>query len=267
MPSAYRALPERHYACAYMSITYIASVAIDVLLIVHCFRTGRNTMWIWAIAFIPFAGAIAYVVVEVLPGLTGHRVTRRAVRGMGKALDPQQDLRRFELEARISGGAASRQRYADELCRHQRYAEAIAVYREALSGLYEYDPKLLMGLAQAQFASGDATGSRTTLETLIAKNPEFKSPDGHLLYARALEAEGNTSKALEEYRALAQYYAGAEAKLRLAQLLKITGSKDEARAVLRDLLDHARAAPRHYRRAQRAWLEQAEQELSGPLRA
>jgi len=136
-----------------------------------------------------------------------------------------------------------------------------------LSGLYEHDPKLMMGLAQAQFAGGDAAGSRATLETLIAKNPEFKSPDGHLLFARALEAEGNTAKALEEYRALARYYAGAEAKLRLAQLLKATGSKDEARTVLRELLEHARVAPRHYRRAQRAWLDLAEQELAGPLRA
>src|SRR5277367_1751039 len=205
-------------------LAYYLSLAIPiilpVLLIIHCFRTGRNTMWIWALAFLPIAGAIAYIVVEILPGLSGHRVTRRAVRGVGKALDPQQDLRRFELEARISGGAASRQRYADELCRHGRCEEAIAVYRGALSGLYEHDPKLLMGLAQAQFANSDAAAARATLELLIAKNPEFKSPDGHLLYARALEAEGNTSKALEEYRALAGYYAGAEATLRLARLLK-----------------------------------------------
>jgi hypothetical protein len=242
-------------------------ILINVLLIVHCFRTGRNTLWIWAIAFIPVAGAIAYIVVEIVPGLSGHRVTRRAVRGVGKALDPQQDLRRFELEARISGGVATRQRYADELCRHGRCTEAIAVYREALTGLYEYDPKLLMGLAQAQFANSDAAAARTTLELLITKNPQFKSPDGHLLYARALEAEGNTPKALEEYRALARYYPGAEAPLRLAQLLASTGSKDEARTLLRDLLDHARAAPRHYRRAQREWLDQAEQELAGPLRA
>jgi hypothetical protein len=252
-------------------LAYYLSLAIPiilpVLLIIHCFRTGRNTMWIWALAFLPIAGAIAYIVVEILPGLSSHRVTRRAVRGVGKALDPQQDLRRLELEARISGGVASRQRYADELCRHGRCNEAIAVYRAALSGLYEHDPKLLMGLAQAQFANSDAAAARATLELLIAKNPEFKSPDGHLLYARALEAEGNTSKALEEYRALARYYAGAEAPLRLARLLKSTGNKDEARTVLRDLLDHARVAPRHYRRAQREWLDQAEQELAGPLRA
>ena len=242
-------------------------IIIQVLLIVHCFRTGRNTLWIWAIAFLPIAGAIAYIVVEILPGLSSHRVTRRAVRGVGNALDPRQDLRRLELEARISGGVASRQRYADELCRHGRCTEAIAVYGQALTGLYEHDPKLLMGLAQAQFANRDAAAARATLELLIAKNPEFKSPDGHLLYARALEAEGNTTKALEEYRALARYYAGAEAPLRLAQLLKSTGSKEEARTVLRELLDHARVAPRHYRRAQREWLDQAEQELAGPLRA
>jgi hypothetical protein len=242
-------------------------ILITVLLIIHCIRTGRNTIWIWAIALIPIAGPIAYLVVEVLPGLTSHRVARRAVRGVGKALDPQQDLRRYELEARISRGVASRQRYADELCKHGRYADAIAVYQEALSGLYEHDPKLLMGLAQTQYLAGEATAARITLELLIAKNPEFKSPDGHLLYARALEAEGNSQKALEEYRALTAYYAGAEAPLRYAKLLSSTGNKDEARKVLGELLDHARAAPRHYRLAQREWLSQAQQELAGPLRS
>ena len=249
-----------------MSPYYLAIVAIQVLLIIHCFRTGRNTLWIWALAFLPVAGAIAYVVVEVLPGLFGHRLTRKAVRGMGRALDPAQDLRRLELEARVTGGVATRQRYADELSRHGRHAEAIAVYREALGGLYEHDPKLLLGLAQAQFAAGDASAARGTLDTLIARNPDFRSPDGHLLYARALQAEGNVPKALEEYRALVRYYAGAEASVRLAQLLRASGQPEEARTLLGELIDHARAAPRHYRTAQREWLDQAKQELAGPLK-
>jgi hypothetical protein len=62
-----------------------------------------------------------------------------------------------------------------------------------------------------------------TLDELIARNPAFKSPDGHLLYARALEAEGRTDAALSEYATLSQYYAGAEARLRYGQLLRRSG--------------------------------------------
>lgn len=245
-----------------MSIAFIVHLVITILLIVHCIRTGRSMLWIWAIALLPLAGPVAYVLVEVLPGLFGGRGPRRAMRGVRRALDPEQDLRRFETDARMTGDVASRQRYADELTRQGRPLEAIAIYRQTLTGLYESDPNLMLGLAQAQFASGAFADARATLDSLIARNPDFRSPDGHLLYARALAAEGNQAKALEEFAALTKYYSGAEAPLRYAQVLRAAGRTDDARRVLKELLEHARYAPRHYRKMQQQWLSSAERELS-----
>jgi hypothetical protein len=121
----------------------------------------------------------------------------------------------------------------------------------------------MLGLAQAQFGKGDAAGARATLDELIRLNPDFRSPVGHLLYARALETEGNVHKALEEYRALANSYPGAEAAVRYAQLLQKQGERAEAQRVARELLEQARIAPGHYRRAQRTWLEAAQRLLQG----
>jgi hypothetical protein len=239
----------------------LISYAVQALLIVHCFKTGRNSMWIWVLLFLPGVGALAYLAVEILPQLGRSRGAQRAARGVRRALDPGQSLRRFEAEARRTGDVASNQRYADELVRQGRSNEAASVYRQALRGLYEHDPNLLLGLARAQFTGGDAPGARATLDTLIAHNPAFKSPEGHLLYARALEGEGNHAKALEEYQELSKYYAGAEATLRYAQLQARTGAKTAARTTLEHLLEHARLAPRHYQRAQAEWLELAKREL------
>ena len=231
---------------------------IQALLIVHVIKTGRNFLWIWVLILLPYGlGALVYVGAEILPDLFRSRTARRTARGFKRVMDPGADLRRYENEAQVTGNVASRQRYAEELVRHQRYGEAIAQYRQALSGLFEHDPNLMLGLAQAQFAEGDARGARTTLDELIARNPAFRSPDGHLLYARALEAEGNVSKALEEYRTLAPAYPGAEASVRYAQLLKAQGEAAEAQRVVRELLERARIAPGHYRRAQREWLDAA----------
>jgi hypothetical protein len=236
----------------------ILSVAVQVGLIIHVIKTGRNQIWIWVLALLSLPGAIAYIAVEVIPDLFRSRTAQRTTRGLRKAMDPARDLRRYESEARIAGNVASRQRYAEELARHQRYDDAIAQYREALSGLYEHDPNLMLGLAQAQFGKGDAPAARATLDELIQRNPDFRSPAGHLLYARALEAEGNVSKALEEYAALAPAYPGAEASVRYAQLLSAQGRRAEAQKLVRELLEQARIAPGHYRRAQRAWLDAAE---------
>jgi hypothetical protein len=235
----------------------IISLIIQALLIVHVIKTGRNFLWIWVILLLPLVGILAYVAAEMVPELFRSQTARRTARGMKKALDPGADLRRYEQEVRVAGNVASRQRYADELVRHGRYEEAIATYRQALTGLYEHDPNLMLGLARAQFGKGDALAARTTLDDLIRQNPDFRSPEGHLLYARALEAEGNFAKALEEYQVLAPAYPGAEACVRYAQLLKAQGRGAEAAKVARELLEQARIAPAHYRRAQRDWLESA----------
>ena len=239
----------------------ILSVLLQAGLVVHVIKTGRNQIWIWALILLPLAGPIAYVAVEILPDLFRSRTAQRTARGLRKALDPTADLRRYEGESQVAGNVASRQRYAEELVRHERYDDAIAQYTQALSGLYQHDPNLMLGLAQAQFSKGDAPAARATLDELIANNPDFRSPAGHLWYARALEAEGNTAKALEEYSVVAPAYPGAEAAVRYAQLLQAQGRKAEAQKVARELLDQARISPAHYRRAQREWLDAAQRLL------
>lgn len=243
----------------------ILSIAIQVLLVVHCIKTGRNTIWVYVLVVlmtvVPFVGPAVYVAAEILPGLLGSRGSQRAMRGLRTTLDPEGNLRRFENEMKVTGNVAARQRYADELVKLGRAAEALPIYQTCLTGVFADDPKLLLGYAQAQFAAGDAAGTRRTLDDLIQKNPDFKSADGHLLYARALEAEGDAEKALSEYATLAEYYPGAEAGVRYARLLIRSDQRPLAQQTLKALLDRARFAPAHYRKAQREWLDEAHREL------
>jgi hypothetical protein len=243
-----------------MAYLFVAALPIilTVLLIIHVIRTGRNTLWIWLIIFLPLAGGIAYAIVELLPELFNSRTAQATRRNVKRALDPEAQLRRLQDEAQVTQNVASNQRFAEELLRHDRFQEAAAVYRKVLTGLYEHDPDLMLGLARAQFGGGDASSARATLDEAIRMNPDFRSPQGHLLYARALEAEGNVEKALAEYQVLSTSYPGAEAAVRYAQLLKAQGRDEESRKVAKDLLEQARIAPAHYRRAQRDWLDSAQ---------
>ncbi len=247
-----------------MPALYIISGLVSLGLAVHSIKTGRGFVWVYvllATAWLPFVGAAVYVGVEILPDLLRTRTSRRAMRGLRTTLDPEGNLRRYENEMQVTGNIASRQKYADELVRLGRAPEAVPVYKTCLTGVFTDDPKLLLGLAHAQFAADDATGARQTLDELIQKNPDFKSADGHLLYARALEAEGNLEKALSEFATLAEYYPGAEAGVRYAKLLIRSDQRPLAKQTLKQLLDRARFAPAHYRRAQREWLDEAHREL------
>lgn len=244
-----------------MSLIFILTLAIQAGLIVHVIRTGRNSLWIWAIALLPAAGSVAYVVVEILPGVFGGRSARRTKAGMQRIIDPNRDLRHAVAAVELSGNVDARRRLAEELYERAQFAEAIGVYQAGLAGIFEHDPTLLLGLAQAQFAARDYGGAQASLERLILHNPEFKSPDGHLLYARALEAQDALDEAEHEYAAAAPGYPGAEARLRYALLLKRRGKLDDARGMLKDLLDGAKLAPSHYRKAQAEWLERARREM------
>jgi hypothetical protein len=211
----------------------------------------------------PFIGALVYIGAEIVPELLRSRTTRRTMRGLRSTLDPEGELRRAENSMNVTGDVASRQRYADELVRLGRAGEALPIYQSCLTGVFTDDPKLLLGYAYARFAAGDAAGARQTLDELIQKNPDFRSPDGHLLYARALEGEGNIEKALSEFATLAEYYPGAEAGVRYAMLLKRAGQREMAQQTLKSLLERAKYAPGHYRKAQREWLDEAHRELAG----
>jgi hypothetical protein len=239
----------------------ILSILIQAALIVHVIKTGRNQLWIWAIALLPGIGALAYVAAEVLPEFFGGRTARRAKAGVRRMLDPDRELRRASAEVEISGNVDARRRLAEELFERGQFDQAIDVYRGGLRGIFEHDPTLLLGLARAQFAKRDFAAARGTLELLMQQNPDFKSADAQLLYARALDSQDALDEAERQYAALVPGYPGAEARLRYGLLLKRRGKLQDAQRVLKDLLDSAKLGPDHYRRAQAEWLERARREL------
>jgi hypothetical protein len=240
----------------------ILSIALQAGLIVHVIKTGRNMLWIWAIALLPLVGSIAYGVVEILPEVMGGRTARRAQSGVRRMIDPDRALRRASAEVEISGNVDARRRLAEELLERSQYDAAIGVYDAGLRGIFEHDPVLLLGLARAQFGKQDFAAARASLERLTQHNPEFRSADAQLLYARTLEAQDALDEAEQAYAATAPAYPGAEARLRYGVLLKRRGKLPEAQRVLKDLLDGAKLGPAHYRRAQAEWLERARRELS-----
>ena len=244
-----------------MYLIPILSIAVQVGLIVHVIKTGRNMIWIWAIALLPLVGSIAYAAVEVLPDVLGGRAARRAKSGVRRMIDPDRDLRRASAEVEISGNVDARRRLAEELLNRSQYDAAIEAYLGGLKGIFEHDSSLLLGMARAQFGKQDLSAARVTLERLTRENPDFKSADAQLLYARTLEEQSALDEAESAYAALACGYPGAEARLRYGLLLKRRGKLPEANRILKELLDSARLGPVHYRKAQAEWLERARREL------
>ena len=96
----------------------------------------------------------------------------------------------------------------------------------------------------------------------FAANPDFRSKEGHLLYARTVEDIGDAAAALHEYEAVVQGYPGEEARVRYGLLLKRTGDSRKAAEIFREILTRSAASPKYYQREQRDWIETARQELA-----
>lgn len=236
------------------------SYFLNIFLIVHALRTGRPFYWIFII-MTPVIGPISYIVVELLPEFSNDYRARKALRGIRRTINPDADLRRHEKENRLSGSVDAKRHLAAELVASKRYAEAVEHYNDALTGLYTHDPDLMLGLSQALFGLGDFEKTRKTLDDLIEHNPDFKSSDGHLLYARAIEGCGDIDAALEEFEVVSRSYSGPEAKVHFARCLENSGNNDRAITVYEDILNAADLAPRHFRTAQKQWINAAKDGL------
>jgi hypothetical protein len=238
-------------------VFYGLTLIIQIALIVHVFRTGRPMYWAFIIFFLPAVGSIAYAIVELLPEWSGSIRGQRAMRSVKKTLAPGAELRRRERHLGMSGSVDAARHFARELAENGRFAEAIEHYENALTGLYEHDPDLLLGLAEAQFGDQRYEDAQETLERLNEQNPEYRSGPAHLLYARTLEQNEDLEEAQKEYKAVAGYFAGAEADVRYARLLEKLGEHDQALRHYEDVLAAAELGPRHYRKAQKEWIGEA----------
>ncbi|MGD0762272.1 MAG: tetratricopeptide repeat protein [Roseiarcus sp.] len=240
-----------------MPIGIIVAV-LDIALIVHAAKTGRFMPWGFIILFLPGIGALAYVVVELLPEWFGSTRVRRTRQQIAGAMDPTGRYRQLQEELEIVDTIANRSALAGECLTLGKYDEALAQYDAILAKPLGEEPGFMLGKARAEYGVGDAAAALATLDELERRWPDYRSADGRLLYAMALEREGRNDEALADYAAVGQYFPGAEPRVRQAQLLQRLGRDGEARELAEDVVRTLSRAPAHVRKSQRQWLASAQ---------
>lgn len=241
-----------------MSLGVLITI-VDVLLVVHAIRTGRFMPWGLVILFLPGVGALVYVAFELAPEWFRSHGAQTARRTVVAALDPTARYRALKDELDVVDTIANRSALADECLAIGRPQEALEHYQAILKQPLGDEPAYLIGKARAQLDLGCGSEAVATLEELRRRAPDLHSPDGRLLYARALDMAGRTDEALDQYASAARTYPGPEPRVRQAQLLQRLGRREQARSIADGVVRSLARAPAHVRANEREWISLARQ--------
>lgn len=213
----------------------------------------------------PGIGSLIYFFAEFLPELRNSSASQQMARNVSetvaKTIDPGREIRQLETALGMTDSFANRANLADAYVQAGRFDEAIEHYEKGATGLFADDPRVLTGLGVAWLGKGDAERAVGYLARAKEEKSGSVSQEVEMLYAQALEQSGDHEGALEEYQTLIKQQRGEEARCRAGLLLRQMGRDEQATALFREMLDGLKFMPKHYRKAQRQWIEIAQKEV------
>jgi hypothetical protein len=230
-------------------------VVIAIFFASHVLRSGQDKYWLMILFAFPGLGSLVYALMIWLPEFRRSHSGQLVVRGATRLLDPGKELRAAQEQLDIAATADNRLRLAEALLDYGRPSEAVVHYQAALVGVHAGDPGIRVRLAHALVDAGHPQAAREDLEQLIADKPDFRSPEGHLVYARALAALDERPRAREEFEVLVGYYAGLEARARYAQALLAWGDAPRLRELLAEGEKIIKRMPGAAREINREWID------------
>ena len=195
---------------------------LDISLIYHASRTGRMQPWAFIILMVPFLGAMAYICVELIPEWFSSPGARQARQRVASRLDPDKRYRELSDRLADSDTIANRAALADECAKIGRFGEAEQHYDHILKRRWATIRIYAFGKALLRQSCGRRAGDAgRSAEAVAGLRLRRCAPD----VRRALAEVGRLDEALEEYHAVADYFPGAEARVRYGMLLQVVGRR------------------------------------------
>jgi len=148
---------------------------LDLTLIYHASRTGRLQPWAFIILMVPLIGALAYIVVELVPEWFSSPGARQARQRVASRLDPEKRYRELCDRLAATDTIANRAALAEECAKIGRYGEAEQRYDHILSLPMGHDPAYAFGKAQAEFSAERPADALATL-TICRSNGRISTP-------------------------------------------------------------------------------------------
>lgn len=242
-----------------MSLVWPVIVAIQIACVIHVIKTGRPYWWLWIIFVFPLIGLVAYIYLEVRPSL--GKTDWQSL--LWKLKSPRARIQILEGCLEESTTIKNRLALAEELHSAGQFDRECEVLSEGLRGAFKDDAQLLMRLAEAHLESGRAVQTEELLAKAVPDRSAGAQLQHALLRARASGALGRQAEAEVLFQDLVARKKSEAPRYYYAEFL-LSSRREEALAILHDILLQYRRGTPVWRFLERKWFYAAHRLLKSP---
>jgi hypothetical protein len=240
-----------------MPLLLLVSYGLALACCYHVVRSGQQMYWLFILLAFPGLGSLAYLLIVMLPDMSGSSAARQLRKTARDTLDPTREYRLARAAFDDTPTVTSRMRLAAAAAASGGYEEAETLYRDAAQGVHADDPALLLGRAQTLVELRRYQEALDLLNQLGELGERGRTAHAALAMGRAFQGLGRNSEAETAYQWAADHMPGLEGMARYAAFLRAVGRGNEAEQLVAEISRRADKARGAFRKEALAWLQVA----------
>ncbi len=235
---------------------YYIIMALQAFCMYHAYKNGTHQKWFFFILFIPFIGCLIYL----YDNFYSRKNVDNLAEGVKELVYSNYTVSKLEKEVKYSETIANKMNLADAYTERGRFDEALTLYNSCKNGFYENDPGLLRKMLLCYFQKKDY-GQVIDLGTKLENVKSIALTDDKVAYAWALHFMGDTDKAEEKFKGMNAKFTNFEARIEFSKFYKSLDKFDEAKQILKAIIDEFEGMSSYERSAKKSIVRDAKRVL------
>jgi hypothetical protein len=223
---------------------------LQILALVHALRRRPDAYWYLIILMGGMLGAIAYILIEVLPDAG---LARDAFSGLGR----KSRIQAVETAILDNPSAANYEELGDLHFDQGQFAEARAAYEKSIEvrndSVYAFYRR-----GQCAIQLGDFAAAQPDLEYVVGSDRKYDSYRAAALLAHIYANTGHPEDAEAWFVEVSKFSTTSETLFNYALFLKSQNRRAEAKEWAEKILSKQRTMPRYLKRLERPWARKTE---------
>ena len=221
---------------------------LQAIAILHFVRRRPESYWLFIILMGGAVGALAYIVIEVIPdaGL---------LRGAFQVFPRRKRIKELEAAVLDNPSIGNYEELGDLYLDDEQFARARECFDRVIAKSDAIDPFYRRALCE--MALDDPAAAAADLEQVVARDPKYDYQRAAGLRAHALARIGDRQRAGALFAEVTQTSTLSETQYNYACLLEAEGRHADAREWAERILRKKATMPDYIRRRERGWFRKA----------